>query len=118
MKRKQYFISTKDGKIEVTGYPVVIPGYEQFSFFAHHPYYHSHHPNIDSFSGEDWTISEAITGMSVSPHSYPDGMSNSTRAGALAIVVERFKSMGADYILSRLQAAVKAAQDEATGVMA
>jgi len=101
MKSKQYFISTIYGKIEVKGYPVVIPGYEQFSFFAHH--------TVDKKKG--WTISEEITGLSVSPSSYPGGMSNSTRAGALAIVVERFKSMRAEYILPRLKSAIKAAQE-------
>lgn len=102
MKSKQYFISTTDGKIPVKGYPVVIPGYEQFSFFAHRP---------DGKGDASWNISEEITGLNVSPSSFPGGMSNSTRKGALAIVIERFKAMGRDFVLPRLQSAVKATLD-------
>ncbi len=36
-----------------------------------------------------------------------------TRKGALAIVVERFKAMGRDFILPILQNSVKLAQEEA-----
>lgn len=112
MTRKQYFIATKDGKIEVKGYPVVIPGFEEFEFFAHRPYgYYNGRNNPPYFCNEGWNISEAITGLNVSPDSWAGGMNNSTRAGALAIVVERFKSMGRDFILPKLQSSVKAAQD-------
>ncbi len=104
MKRK-YYISTRDGKIAVKGYPVVIPGYEQFSFFVHRHQW-----------GTGWVISEVITGLMISPRSYPRGMGNSSRAGALAIVMERFKSMGVEYILPRLQNGIKGAQDEAAKV--
>lgn len=117
MTNKQYFISTKDGKIEVKGYPVVIPGYEEFSFFAHRPYMHyqdweirsklEHGIPINHFWDKSWQISEEITGFNVSPHSYPGSMSNSTRKGALAIVTERFKAMGRDFVLPKLQSAVK-----------
>ncbi len=117
MKGKQYFISTKDGKVKVMGYPVVIPGYEEFSFFAHRPHgYYNGKNNPPCFSNSSWTISEAITGLNLMPYSWDGGMSDSTRAGALAIVIEQFKSLEADHILPRFQSAIKATRDEAARV--
>ena len=85
MKSKQYFISTKDGKIEVKGYRVVIPGYEQFSFFAHRPYY-------GHVCKTDWAISEETTGLGCMPSSWSGGYSNSTVAGAIHIFTDTLKA--------------------------
>lgn len=92
MKSKQYFISTTTVKIEVKGYPVVIPGFDEFSFFLHRP-----------ILKRGWVISEETTGFNCMPDSWAGGMSNSTRAGALAIVIERFKSTGHELIKERLK---------------
>ena len=101
MKRKQYFISTQDGKIEVTGYPVVIPGFEEFSFFAHRP---------DGKGDKAWVISEETTGHHCMPGSWAGGMSNSTRAGALAIVIARFKSIGYEHTVSAINREIEIAK--------
>jgi hypothetical protein len=103
MTSKQYFISTRKGKIEVKGYPVVIPGYEQFSFFAHRPY-------CGYISKTGWDIAEEITGLCVTPSSWAGGYSNNTRKGAVAIVVDSFKIRGREEVLSTLKTAIKRAQ--------
>ena len=111
MESKQYFISTKDGKIAVTGYLVVIPGYEEFSFFVHRPREYNKGKNSPPcFNNKRWVVSEEITGLGVSPSSFADSMRDSTRAGALAIVVERFKSMGREHILPILKTAIERTQ--------
>lgn len=111
MKSKQYFIATKEGKIPVKGYPVVIPGYEEFEFFAHRPYgYYKGRGNPPYSLNYSWGISEALTGNNIMPDSWDAGMNDSTIKGALAIVVERFKSKGRDFILPRLKTAIERAQ--------
>jgi len=103
MKRKQYFISTRDGKIEVTGHPVVIPGYEQFNFFAHRPY-HTH------LCKTGWDISEETTMLRVMPSSWAGGYNNNTHKGALAIVIAHFKSMGYEYTVSAINREIEIAK--------
>ena len=116
MKRKQYFISTQDGKVAVTGYPVVIPGYEEFSFFVHRNYgYYNGRNKPPCFSNKYWSISETKTGMKIPTDSNSGGMYNSTCAGALASATEYFKSLGVEHVLPRLKAAIKTAQAEAAG---
>ena len=111
MTSKQYFIATTDGKVEVKGYPVVIPGYEQFSFFAHHTYYKRYlNDSCESHFRKDWQISEATTGFGCMPSSWAGGMSNNTRAGALTIVIEDFKSKNREYVLQILKTAIEGAQ--------
>ena len=112
MKSKQYFIATRNGKIEVKGYPVVIPDFEQFSFFVHHAYliqYGGINHGMDYFS-KDWSISEEITGGNCMPSSWGGGMTGKTRAGALAILVKRFKSTGHELIKERLKREIERAQ--------
>jgi len=109
--KQEYYIRTKDGMIPVKGYPCVIPGYEQFKFFFHRPYYHWE--NSEPYFGDDsWMVSEVKTGRSLIPRSYHNSFSNKTRKGALEIVLNRFESMGRKEAIAGIKKAIKAAKKE------
>ncbi len=70
-------IATTGGKIPVKCYPVTIPGFEEYQFIIHR-----------SLSYEGWDVSEFTTGQRTMPSSWAGGLSNKTRAGAIAIARE------------------------------
>ncbi len=65
----------------VHGYKVELEGFEEFNFGIHKLEYR-------------WTISELSTGYTIMPSSWPGGLSNSTRKGAVQIAILYLRERG------------------------